>query len=66
MTNREWLNSLSDEEFAKEYNKSLLVDTCTMKCSRFCKESIYDCDNDCNKNIEEWLKANKGEIINEI
>ena len=60
MTNREWLNSLSDEEFAKEYFDSIIKFYGGMQCcSKFCTEGFYDCNEKCKENITKWLKANK-------
>ena len=57
MTNREWLNSLSDEEFADRATEG--------DCCEWCSEYMKDCDGECSKNVLNWLKANKEEIINE-
>jgi len=49
MTNREWLNSLSDEEMAK----AVLV-TCCKQQKEPCKEEI-----DCTVCLADWLKKER-------
>ena len=51
MTNREWLNSLSDEEMAK----AVLV-TCCKQQKEPCKEEI-----DCTVCLADWLKKERVE-----
>ena len=46
MTNREWLESLSDEELAKELDKD---------CKHFCKR--FDAQVKCFKSYEECVKG---------
>lgn len=53
MTNREWLESLSDEELAKELDKD-----CKHFCKRFeAKTKCYKSYEDCVKGHLEWLQA---------
>ena len=46
MTNREWLNTLDDEE---------LLITIAAPC-RICSRNDLDCEMDCDEAILEWLK----------
>lgn len=49
MTNREWLESLSDEEFATAINNIHECDNC---------ENFWECDRAyCDKKIVDWLRA---------
>ena len=61
MTNREWLNSLNDEELAEIYLDSSVIEG--IECSIFCKEEFCECNQKCKENITKWLKAEKKEEI---
>ena len=53
MTNREWLESLNDEEFVEEINNRFDCDECElfMKCN-----TVF-----CNERFVKWLQAEHGE-----
>ena len=53
MTNREWLQSLSDEEVARFIHTSCPHDYCEWSCSA---------DNDCLACITKWLQAEHKEV----
>ena len=53
MTNREWIQSLSDEEVARFIHTSCPHDYCEWSCSA---------DNDCIACITKWLKAKHREV----
>lgn len=60
MTNREWLNSLSNEEIAKVINQS---------CCRLCigkNDGKYCYEHDCDEGIKEWLNKKHIEPMPEI
>lgn len=63
MTNREWLQSLSDEELAE-----ILTSISTSGNTHECCQYLYgreDCGiNGCYKGREEWLQAEHKEIDN--
>lgn len=50
MTNREWLESLSDEELAETLYSCTV---CARKNTRFCCDNI---EKTCSKGVQEWLK----------
>lgn len=50
MTNRQWMESLSDEEF----RDFLIHENCENACS---KNSAELCDGDCEKNVLSWIQA---------
>ena len=50
MTNREWLENLSDEELAETLNFCAVCAMCAYRNVRFCSENI------CSKGITQWLR----------
>ena len=61
MTNREWLESLSDEEFAKYI--------CYVNCEKYCAyyNNIDECrHNSCKAGITEWLQEEHKEPTKEL
>lgn len=53
MTNREWLESLSDEDFA-----DTISETCEKVCTYYNKHSLETCTRyNCMTGIAEWLRA---------
>lgn len=50
MTNREWLESLSDEELAETLDSCTV---CARKNTRFCCDNI---EKTCSKGVQEWLQ----------
>ena len=63
MTNREWLERLSDEELA-----DFLYGTSNSKCCDIAscdtvedEEGEWVCDWDCKEGIRKWLQAERGE-----
>lgn len=57
MTNREWLNSLSDEELAQFIRQ---ITTCgTHSCEIYSLGGVRDCEK--QQELEQWLKAERSE-----
>lgn len=50
MTNREWLENLSDEELAETLD---FCTVCARKNTRFCCDNI---EKTCSKGVQEWLQ----------
>lgn len=61
MTNREWLNTLSNTEFARLFMEESLCIMCSYN------SNYYDCDvimdsNICTRGFESWLKQERPTI----
>ena len=54
ITNREWLESLSDEELALKLRIGLMCNFCI-------NGKDNNCGANCNTGIIQWLKAKRGE-----
>lgn len=59
MTNREWLESLSDEEFAQFIRQISTCYTYGYNCNTCVLGSIAVCEN--QQELEHWLKAERSE-----
>lgn len=65
MSNREWLNTLSDEEFAKFY-VNIGCGACAYNTEKYCKVlSEEDREPECEKGTALWLKQEHKENTND-
>lgn len=60
MTNREWINSLSNEEFSQRVNRSELP------CDMFDMPGECGGGNSCIECLQNWLKEDQGRCITNI
>ncbi len=64
MTNREWLESLSDEELAHTLIKIYNIKYGICKMCSYCDQDCDEISLSCMDGIEEWLQAEHEETDN--